>query len=313
VTGLYTVFRKELSDHFTSWRFLILFILILLFAVSALYVASQTIRDQISADSDFVFIRIFTTSGGQLPSFLWFIILFVPIIGIALGFDAINSEESSGTMSRLLSQPIYRDALINAKFLAGVVTIVVMLTSLVLMVCGLGLYRIGVWPTAEEGWRILFFLITTIIYGAFWMGLAILFSILFRRVATSALAAIAIWIFLYFFLAMIAGIASQRFAPAGDTLASQIQNFGFQLNIMRISPIMLFQEAMTVLLVPGMRTMEQMIQLQVGDTSHMISASLSLGQSLLTVWPHLVIIILLTVICFAISYVKFMREEIRSL
>jgi ABC-2 type transport system permease protein len=313
VSGLYTVFRKELADHFTSWRFLILFVLILLFAVSALYVASQTIRDQISYSSDFVFIRIFTTSGGQLPSFLWFIILFVPVIGIALGFDAINAEKGNGTMSRLLSQPIYRDALINAKFLAGVITIAVMLTSLVLLVCGLGLFRIGVWPTAEEGWRILFFLITTIIYGAFWMGLAILFSVFFRRVATSALAAIAIWIFLYFFLAMIAGIVSQRFAPAGDTLTSQIQNFGFQLNIMRISPIMLFQEAMTVLLVPGMRTMEQMIQLQVGDTSYMISASLSLGQSLLTVWPHLVVIILLTLVCFAISYVKFMREEIRSL
>lgn len=313
MVGLYAVFKKELADDLTSWRFIILFVLVLLFAVSSLYVASQTIRNEISVESELVFIRLFTTSGSQLPSFLWFIVLFVPVIGIALGFDAINAEKSGGTISRLLSQPIYRDAVINAKFLAGIVTISIMLTSLVLLVSGLGLRMIGVPPTAEEVWRLLFFLATTIIYGAFWLALAILFSIFFRRVATSALAAIAIWVFLYFFLSMIAGITSQRFSPAGDTLESQIQNFGFQVAVMRVSPIMLFQEAMQVLLIPGMHTMEQMVQLQTGDTSYMVSVTLSFGQSVLTVWPHLVTILLLTIICFAVSYVRFMREEIRSL
>ncbi|MFW6151112.1 MAG: ABC transporter, partial [Chloroflexota bacterium] len=34
---------------------------------------------------------------------------------------------------------------------------------------------------------------------------------------------------------------------------------------------------------------------------------------LLLVWPQVVTIIALSVICFAVSYMKFMREEIRSL
>jgi ABC-2 type transport system permease protein len=48
------------------------------------------------------------------------------------------------------------------------------------------------------------------------------------------------------------------------------------------------------------------------DVASMISNPLSLGQSLIQVWPQLVIIIALAIICFALSYVLFMRQEIRS-
>ena len=312
MSGLITVFKKELADDFTSWRFIILFILVLLAGVFALFEAAGSIRGEVSGTSRFVFLALFTTSGGALFSFLSFITLFIPIVGIALGFDAINSEKNNGTLSRLLSQPIYRDAVVNGKFLAGVVTIAVMMTTIILLVAGLGLRMIGLPPTSEEAIRLFFFLITSIIYGAFWLGLAILFSIFVRRIATSALASIAFWLFFAFFMTMIAGLIANGLAPVGDTLASQIRNVEVQLMAMRISPIMLFQEAMAVLLVPGMRTMGQILQLQTGAGAFMLPTPLSLGQSMLTVWPHLVSLIVLTVVCFAISYVKFMREEIRA-
>lgn len=312
MSGLLTVFKKELADDFTSWRFIILFALALLLGVAAIYEAAGSIRGAVTGETRFVFIALFTTSGRTPFSFLWFIGFFIPIVGIALGFDAINSEKNNGTLSRLLSQPIYRDAVINGKFLAGVVTIAVMMTTIVLLVAGLGLRMIGLPPTSEEGVRLFFFLIASIIYGAFWLGLAILFSIFLRRIATSALASIAIWIFLFFFMSIIAGVIANLVAPAEETLASQIRNVEVQLMAMRVSPVMVFQEAMAVLLVPGMRTMGQILQLQVGGAAFMLPTPLSLGQSLLTVWPHLVSIIVLTVVCFAISYVKFMREEIRA-
>jgi ABC-2 type transport system permease protein len=46
-----------------------------------------------------------------------------------LGFDAINSERTGGTISRILSQPVYRDSVINGKFLAGVITIAIAITN----------------------------------------------------------------------------------------------------------------------------------------------------------------------------------------
>jgi ABC-2 type transport system permease protein len=40
---------------------------------------------------------------------------------------------------------------------------------------------------------------------------------------------------------------------------------------------------------------------------------LSFGQSLLLVWPQVVGIIALAAVCFAASYIRFMREEIRAI
>ena len=72
------------------------------------------------------------------------------LCGIALGFDAINSEQNRGTLSRILSQPIHRDYLINAKFVGALIVIGIMLFSLGFLVMGFGLIAIGIPPTAEE-------------------------------------------------------------------------------------------------------------------------------------------------------------------
>ena len=183
MSALMTVFRKELADHFTSWRFIILFAIVIAVGIVAIYLDAQFIRESVT-ETRFVFLQLYTTSGQALPLFTLFIAFFMPIVGITLGFDAINSEWNSGTLSRLLSQPIFRDAVINGKFLAGVVTIAIMLTSMVMLVAGVGLRMIGVPPSSEEAIRLLSFLVMSIVYGAFWLGLGILFSIFFRRVAS---------------------------------------------------------------------------------------------------------------------------------
>jgi ABC-2 type transport system permease protein len=313
-----TVFRKELADLFTSWRFIILFAMVLLAGIFTIYVASQNIRGEVSGTAEFVFIRLFTTSDENMPGLFQFLnliaVFFVPIVGIALGFDAVNEERNSGTMSRLLSQPIFRDAVINGKFLAGIVTIAVMITSIVLIVAGAGLRMIGVPPSSEEIIRLMFFLAITIFYGAFWLGLAILFSIFFRRVATSVLASIAIWIFLFFFMPIIAGLVANTMAPVDQGASSEalLSNLGVQSTVLQFSPVRLYQEAVSVLLVPGARTLGQTIQLLGGGVAGLLPNPLSLGQSLLSIWPHMVTIVALTAVCFAISYTKFMREEIRA-
>lgn len=306
-----TVFRKELADDFTSWRFIILFALVLLVAIGATRGAWESIRGEVTGVAPFVFLRLFTASGETLPSFLYFIVFLVPIVGIVFGFDAINSERNSGTLSRLLSQPIYRDAVINGKFLAGIVIIAIMLASIVILVSGMGLRMIGVPPSSEEVIRLLVFLVVSIVYGAFWLGLAILFSIFFRRVATSALASVAVWVFFIFFMSMLASAVANVLAPAGETEISQVRNVEATLMVMRVSPINLYEEAMIVLLNPGVRTVGQLLEF-VKTAGWMIPNPLSLGQSLLIVWPHLVSLLALTTVCFAISYTKFMREEIRS-
>lgn len=321
--GLMTVFYKELADHFTSWKGIILFIMVLLVSVFAVLGPSgalENLRQQIATPVQygagrFVFLYLFSTSGEGMYSFIWFIArILVPIVGIVLGLDAINSEKSSGTMSRLLSQPIYRDAVINGKFLAGVVTIAIMLTTTILLVSAIGLTVLGVAPSSEEIARLLLFWGVGILYGAFWLGLAMLFSVYFQRVATSAIASLGIWIFFSFFMSMAAGLTANILAPMSQTPTAPelLRNYGIQITASRISPIMLFGEASTVLLAPGARTAGEMLQLLTASGARWMPGPLSLGQTLLTIWPHLATIGGITALLFAISYIRFMREEIRA-
>ena len=224
--------------------------------------------------------------------------ILVPVVGIILGLDAINSEKNRGTLSRLLSQPIYRDAVINGKFLAGVISLTIMLTTTFLVVSGIGMAELGIPPTSEEVSRLLIFWGASILYGAFWLGLAMLFSVYFERVATSAVSSLAIWIFFFFYT--LTGVG-----------AMQAQSAEAAITAMRISPLFLFQEAMSVIVIPGARTVTEYLQLSTASAKF-ISGPLSMSQSLLTIWPHLAIIGGATAALFAISYVKFMREEIRS-
>src|SRR4030065_204390 len=205
MSGLMAIFWKELADHFNSKRFIILSLLIYLAGIATIYVAAQNIRTGITETTEFIFLRLFIVSGETLPfSLPFFLSLFIPIVGIALGFDAINSERASGNLSRILSQPLYRDSVINGKFLAGLVTLAILVVSIVILVAGMGLRMIGVPPTAEEILRLFAFIIVSIIYGAFWMSLAVLFSVFFGRPAPSHLASIALWIFLFLLVPIIA-------------------------------------------------------------------------------------------------------------
>ena len=291
-----SIFRKELSDYFTSIRIFILFLLVFGASAAGLFASFQGIRG-IGTETSFVFLKLFTTSGEAIPSLTTFIALFVPIIGIALGFDAINSERSSGTLSRVLTQPIYRDNVINAKFLAGIATLSIMIFATILIVSGYGLRMIGVAPNAEEIIRLFLYLVVTIIYGAFWMGLAILFSVLFRKIATSLLSSVALWLFFGFFWVNL-------IVPA---IAKTVE---VSLLLQRISPHTLFGEATTVLLLPIWRGAGLLTAGE--ELSYMLLNPLSLSQSMLLVWPHLTLLVSVTLICFAISYVVFMRQEVRA-
>ena len=140
--------------------------------------------------------------------------------------------------------------------------------------------------------------------------LAILFSLCFRQAATSALASVAVWLFFSVFYTMIVNLVAKALSPS--QLASPYQIVSYQkfiLGLMRLAPSELFNEATTTLLMPSVRSLGPLTMEQVQGA---IPSPLPLGQSLLVVWPQLTGLIAATVICFALSYVIFMRREVRS-
>ena len=312
MSAFYTVTKKELQDHFNNWRFMIMFFVIFAGIVYIIYSAANLKAAASNLSGENIFLQLFTTpaftnTNTLIPtSFLSLMAILLPVVGIVLGLDAINSEKNNGTLSHLVSQPIYRDNIINAKFLAGLITVAVTLTSIVLVSTGIGILKLGLPPSVEEFGRLFFFLIIGIIYGGFWLGLAILFSTLFKQTAVSAVLSIGVWIFFAFFYPI---IYTSIVAQADSIAKAQSAIF-----VARLSPIYLFTESMVVTLVPATRSASQLLTIFTTDAAnYLMTTPLSFWQSFISVWPQIIVTVLLTVVCFVISYVKFMFEEIRAL
>jgi len=309
-----------MEDHFSSIRFLLISALIVMVGVIIASMVGMGIQEESKgmAKPTFIFLWLFTSTG-KLFSFVQFIGFFGPLIGIFLGFDSINRERVSRTLSKLLSQPIYRDSVINAKFLSGAAIIAIVLVAIVLIISGLGIRLIGVVPGGEEVWRLVIYLITSILYIAFWLGISILFSVIFRSTGTSALASLAVWIFFSFFLSLGAGFLANAIVPAGQatvdpTLA--IKKFEIQRIISLCSPMTLYSEATSTILDPTRNTTNPLAFVLMGPLEKLsvsrFQNPLPLLQSLIIIVPYLISIIAITFLCFGVCYLVFMRQEIRT-
>ena len=318
--GILTIFRKEMEDHFSSTRFLLIAALVFMVGVIIASMVGMSIQEEAkgSVKPTFLFLWLFTSTG-KLFSFVQFIGFFGPLIGIILGFDSINRERVSRTLSKLVSQPIYRDSIINAKFLTGVATITIVLVAIVLLISGLGIRLIGVVPGVEEALRLAAYLIVSILYISFWLGISILFSVVFRSTATSALASLAVWIFFSFFVSLGAGFLADAVSPVsqgstGVDPAVVIKNEQIQRTVSLFSPMTLYNEATSTILDPTRKTTRTMILMGPFERLSLsrFQSPLPLSQSLFIVTPHLISLIAITFLCFGICYYIFMRQEIRT-
>jgi len=313
----WVIVGREMSDHIRSWRFIILLVLISLTCFGSLYTGLNNIGTPKVGGTDvnraFFFLQLFTATDGTLPSFIVFLNFLGPLLGITLGFDAINSEINRGTMSRLLSQPVHRDHVLNAKFVASLLVIATLFFALTLLMTGLGLIFIGVPPTASEFLRILSFTLLTVLYVAFWLNAAILFSVRFRQPATSALCSIAVWLFLAVFYPILIKLVAKALAPEPGPFGNfdgSAANFQHTvITLLRFAPGQLYSDATTTLLMPVVRSLGPLTMEQVAGA---IPNPLPLGESILIVWPQLTGLIAATVGCFVLSYIGFMRKEIRA-
>ena len=316
--GIKVILKKELADHFSSYRFVIIFALIAMISLITAYMVGLNIRQQLDgvAKPRFIFLMLFTAPGAMF-SLVQFVAFFGPLVGLILGFDTINRERNQGTLSKLLAQPIYRDVVINGKFLAGVSLITIMLVSIVLVITGLGLLVMGIVPGLEEIWRIVFYLVISIVYVSFWLGVAILFSILFRSTATSALAALAVWIFFSFFVPIGANIVASALDDdtSPENPAAVVQQAKIIKAFQLISPMELYTDATATIIDPLRKSTRSIISVGPMENISMsrFSGPLPLDQSILIVIPYIISLIAITIICFAVSYTVFMRQEIRSL
>jgi ABC-2 type transport system permease protein len=236
----------------------------------------------------------------------------VPLLAIGLGFDAVSGEHNRRTLSRILSQPIYRDALLFGKFAAGLFTLTVTFIVLWLLVVGLGLWGLGIPPNAEEMARALILLLITIVYGAFWFALALLFSIVFRSAAAAVLVSLGVWLFVTFLWPSFAPYIANAVSGSGDILGLLETQQAFA----RLSPVVLYNEIVAIVLDPSVRSTQQSMLAGLGlaliERGSIPGAPIPLLQSVLIVWPQIVGLVAGSILLFVIAYIVFQRQEVRA-
>ncbi len=312
--GLGTVVLKELADHFDSARMLLLALLMVLAAAVPLYGEIDQLRTT-TAEDPFLLLKLFNP-GGQTLSVVAILGFVIPVIAIGLGFDSINGEHNRRTMSRILAQPIYRDALLVGKFLAALIVLAVNLTCLWLLVVGLGVLLLGVPPGGEEFTRSLVFMIIAIGYAGAWLALAMLFSVLFRSPATAALLALGMWLLMTLLWPMMAPFIAQLIAPPDYRYAMlgvlDPHTAVWQQGLSRISPYLLFEEAAQAILTPTTPSLGPLLDQLRELRGEVVGAALPLRESLLAAWPQAVGLIASAIMLFVATYVVFQRQEVRA-
>jgi ABC-2 type transport system permease protein len=319
------VFRKELADHFGSTRFLILTSLVLMTAFLGSWLAGQGVREILAGGADEglrgrTFLLMFTAPGAFLPLSVLAAIM-GPLVGLVLGFDAVNRERAQGTLSKILSQPVRRDEVLMGKFLAGLATMAILLTALTGLIVGLALLVAGLAPTAEELARLALWWLLALVYLGFWLGLSILFSIVLRSVATSALAGAAMWLLLTFLVPVLGQAAAAALTPLADPgrpLPEELAAYDRVARLVTLaSPPAVFGEASTILLDPTNRGGAQALRLATMSQLDRFllvrfQGGLSVQQSGILAAPDLMILAAFALATWLGSFTAFARQEVRS-
>ncbi|MEM3712809.1 MAG: ABC transporter permease subunit [Thermoproteota archaeon] len=220
---------KEFSDDITSKRLWILLAVLILFFIGGISI----IPSSVTVNGKEVHLPKLTQifSGGIQP-----LMYIVPLIGLAIGYDAISRERETGTLRILLSRPIYRDYVINGKVLSAIATLGTTLFTSVFLTVSIAIVIAGVPFSIDDFVRIFLFSIFTIIFALGYYSIALLFSTLFSKSSHSLAVNIVIWIFFSLIMPMIASFIA--FSKVGFTPGENPMEWSKKLSeeISKIAP-----------------------------------------------------------------------------
>lgn len=316
--GWITVAGKEFADHIQSVRFYVLLVVVGFAALIPLYFAAERIRSLASevsgAQAAFLALFVLGPEADLGPinfTVQAFVAIAAPLLGVAFAFDSVNGERHQGTLPRLLSQPIHRDDVINGKFAAGLAAITIGLVATILVISGFGLLRLGILPALEEVVRLVAWFLVTVLYVSLWLAFGTLLSVVIRRAATSALVGFGIWLFVAIPLIgpLLVGLLGNFLAGGARTAADY---YGTVQWVQRLLPGQVYAEASAALLNPSVTTVTASEIYSAQYAQQMPQSLLTFDQSFLLILPHIVILVALTIGCFALAYARFMRQEVRA-
>ena len=65
--SFFTVFKKELQDHFNSWQVVFAFLVVLMPCIYYIWLAAGSLKQSVTSESYFAFIPLFTAQVADIP------------------------------------------------------------------------------------------------------------------------------------------------------------------------------------------------------------------------------------------------------
>jgi ABC-2 type transport system permease protein len=221
------------------------------------------------------------------------------VLGAALGADAINREVETGTAKVLLGHPVYRDEVINGKFIG--MGILIVLTNIVVYVAIVAvMLMLGIPMDGDSLFRGFLAILATMLYTLTFLSIGVLFSTLFKKPETSMLAAVGLAIFLTVFYGIVVGIVAPKLAgpePPWGTSAHDVWQETVNTWMTRLH-----------FLNPAHHYVQLVQYIFGGDK--FLNYYLPLGDSFTYGFNNLAMILVMLFLPFAFAYIRFMTSDI---
>jgi ABC-2 type transport system permease protein len=139
------------------------------------------------------------------------------ILAIILGYNAVSGEKERGNLKLLLSYPLYREDVINGKFLGkiGVLILTLVTTSILSIACALVM---GVTLKGSDLAAIMLFMAISALYLITFLGISIFFSTVSKNGTSSMLNSFIFWILSTMVITSFSGIVADTMVPIDDTV-----------------------------------------------------------------------------------------------
>jgi ABC-2 type transport system permease protein len=171
---------------------------------------------------------------------------------------------------------------------------------------------LGFGPGPDEIARIFLFTLLTILYLSVWLAIGLFFSTVTKKIANSMFLSLSAWVFSVVVISILAFLLANFIVPtqvsysgaAGTQFFSDLQTkYEIASSIQRVSPSVLYQEAASLIVAVTRSSSSSGVLVSYGSGGA--------EQNLMSIWPHITALAVILVVFFVLSYIIFLRKEIR--
>lgn len=235
------------------------------------------------------------------------ITLFIPILGLALGFDSVVREKNSKSLNTLLTHPVFRDNIISGKIIGGLGTLTLVVFISVVASIGTLLILTGIDVGLSELNRILIFSFLTFLYLSGFFAFSLLISIISKSSEGSFISGLVVWINLILIFGAIVTVSSSLIT--GESIVNLGHNeeaMTMSEDLQKLSPASYYAEAVT-----GVRVSYGSFGISSGkETRGIFDTRVGLGTWFADYWTNLMVLTGIPALMFILSYVAFLRRDI---